>query len=203
MKICIRALVCVGSLALYGCTGGGAGTDTQTDQDGQIFAAKPGLARLYIIHGSAKTTETDSGYAPSPRTNLQALAGLTGALVKIAIDSDQAPIIDPTDPDDQYIHLNPRIAEDYSLNGKRLGKIRYGEYFALDLPAGHYAVSAFQVRAAGTEPFDQTVIDLQPGQVAYLYSSMWVSSHAKSTELVVCDAACQPLVLASQRVAVP
>jgi len=192
------------------------------ERDAQNFQAKPGMARVYLIHGLAKMMEQPSATYEytyykrtgrhSPKwnaTGAAAGAGIGVALsllassVTTALASDTPPPpdpFDPTDPEFLYPHVNQDVAEEHYIDERDLGRIVYGQYFAVDLPPGDHVFKAFQLWAAGRKPMQASTVELKAGEVVYLYSSVDTSSTYSYARLFRCNDECRPFVTGGQRI---
>lgn len=185
------------AILLASCAGGRS-TTPEEEKDGLSFSAKPNMARLYLIHGMTKNTE------PHPVLSGLFMAGVVGGVVA-AIDQN-SPIppgpYDPTDPENRHRHSDEDVREEYYVNDQKIGNIQVGQYIALDLAPGHYAVKAIRVNVSKREVLDNISVDIVVGQVVYLYSSVSVGTFYHDSQIVWCDEKCQQLVISGHRIIV-
>jgi len=202
------------SVALSGCTGGaGVAAPEADNKDGQNFASKPGMARLYIVQGLERqadrpgsgSTVIASGPAGSPMV-VGAAAGLAVAgLVNAFRDKPEAPQLppDPVDPENKYVHNAIPFPNDVAVNGKKVGTIGHLQYVVLDLPPAQYDLKLTQA-TTWKQPFADMRVDLKAETVTYLMTTELAYGGPQKNDraLVTCQPAdCQTYVLAGHRVA--
>jgi len=202
----VRSLCAVALAAsLAGCVHSTSQVATATDEkDGQTFAAKPGMARLYVVQGLERFGDevTDPGFVPM---NGAAMLGTAiGALVKSTQDKPAPPVIppDPMDRDNKMKHVPIPLPNDIFVNDQKVGTVGHLQYVALDLPPADYVVKVVAA-TVWQQPYGQRTVTLKAGDVAYLMNTelAYHSSQNNERSIVECQPEdCQTYVLAGHRV---
>jgi hypothetical protein len=206
------ALALTASLA--GCVHSTSQVASATDEkDGQTFAAKPGMARLYVVQGLERMGDEAgdtsgsaiTGPSGSPQMVGAALGLAIAALVKANRDKPEAPPVIPPDPmdrDNKMKHYPIALPNDIFVNDQKVGTVGHLQYVALDLPPADYVVKV-TAATAWQQPYGQRTVTLKAGDVTYLMNTELAYHSSKSNErsIVECQPAdCQTYVLAGHRV---
>jgi len=192
---------------LAGCAGGNLAGD-EADKDGQTFAAKPGMARLYLIHGYLTTGtvtrpsgetipgsatiyyyETADQLSPGGVALVNTLAGgpLAGIVAGSAAAEDATPVEQPNRKRRLWFTYK------YFLNDKYIGDIGSEQYMALDLAPGTYKI--FFEQPAGTSSV--APVNLNAGETQFFLSN---GARHMGAYWEKCGDDCAPLVRDGHRV---
>lgn len=125
----IGEIAAIAALATLGaCTHAPSLVATDEAQaDGRVFQTKPGMGRVYLVHGDVKGEHEDPTAAMMGAGGI--VAGLIGGIIYNATVSREPP--KPV--------ANP-IAGTYYLNDKPLAALGKEQYLVLDLPPGAYTL---------------------------------------------------------------
>jgi hypothetical protein len=189
--------------------GGGQLAGPDADRDGQLLAARPEMARLYLIQGYltvGTTTHPSAEPIPGSATvyyyNTADLMGPTGVtLVTTLLAGPIAGIIAGTQAADDAERVDrpnreKRISLTYKffVDDKYVGDIGSEQYMALDLPPGAYRI--FFKQPAGTSSV--LPLELKPGETEFFLAN---ASRYMGAYWEKCGAEdCGPLVRDSHRV---
>jgi hypothetical protein len=175
------------ALTLAACATPNPLASPEDDADGKRLTAKPGLSRIYVIHGdrySREPQDADIGWAV---LSGGLLAGMVMA-VSNEVRKDEPP--EPPKP--------IPMPGTYYLDGQLLGAMEKGHYMAIDVPPGEYEF-AFKY-GVNDGPSQRVKIDADG--IAYLKSIVrWQGGDIKAL-LSSCDEDCPVRIAAGRRVAV-
>ncbi len=175
-------------LMLAGCAASPLATPAE-DADGKVFQARPGMGRVYIVHGDLTTSGNTDGTAAAVAGGGVAIGGLV-AILGNAMKSDAS------------AKPRPISAGAYFLNGRPLGNMNEGHYLVLDLPPGDYLLG-FEHRAPIKAATPGTIpVTVRAGAVSYQKSMLDYGGNIARPFFVLCSPEeCQPRVQQGQRIA--
>lgn len=203
-----RAALILACITVAGCAGsGGHLAGPVADQDGQSLAAKPGMGRIYLIHGylttGAVTSHSGGGspgstaiyyydedrLSPTGRGIVNGMIG--GPLAGITAGEQAAEDAKPMDAPFKKKRLS--FTYHYFIDGKYIGDMGAEQYMALDLPPGAYKVYFEQ-------PMGKSVtapVDLKAGETVLFLAN---ASSAMGAYWERCADDCAPLIRDGRRV---
>lgn len=150
-----------------------------SDEDGQTLAAKPGMARVYLIEGfvvdgplsrDSMTAGRPDFYFPqkAPQRDANGVMVVPGGPMAVGAAAGMAIaalLSSPREKPDSFTHVKRYLGQArYYLGDRKIGLTREGEYIAVDLAPGHYDIT-FN---------DNTVapLSLAEGEVVYLLADL-------------------------------
>jgi hypothetical protein len=195
----IRRLVATYACAglLSACAGGAGPTSPLADKDkqidGKVMEAKPGMGRVYLVHGNMFPMQKTRTNAPvhGPVIGIIAAAIVAGA-VQASADAERKAV--DADPEIKSTGI-------YYVDGRELGIMGPKQFMALDLPPGKY-VFGYQPSKQGKAKMTQTV-ELQSGDVRAFWSRIdqaGMFAEDKWTGMHLCPDLCVPRIQDGTRV---
>jgi hypothetical protein len=160
----------VGAAVLAACASAGPASraaDPAAQIDGKTLEAKPGLGRVYLVHGDIVRTLMQATYAngnPSP-VYAPSGGGLAGAFAGAFISGIAQEAMKPSE---KPATTDNKSTGFYFMGEQKLGIMGPKQFMALDLPPGEYVFS-YQTSPRGGGTIKQTVL-VEAGNAYYFWS---------------------------------
>jgi hypothetical protein len=160
-----------------------------SDAEGKIQTAKPGLSRVYLVHGDISFVHGDGTAAAVGAGGL-----VVGLLVSGVANAIKGPATEPDVKPDW-------VAGRYYLDGQLLGTMGEGHYMVLDLPPGEYQLGFTHATTFGPTDAAPVRVALLADKVTYMKSRVWIVRNATTARILPCPEGCSARVAAGQRIA--